>query len=456
MSYNPTWGRRTGGGSSPVLQRRRRGALLPTLLVLGALVILVGIATRFWVDLLWFQSLGFSSVFTTTLRIQILLFLIGALLTGGAVALSLSLGYRTRPIYAPVSPEQASLDRYREQVEPLRRLATIVLPVIVGLIAGATAAQSWKTYLLWRNRTPFGTKDPQFNLDVSFFVFTLPFLRFVLGMLVAAVVLSAIAAFVTHYLYGGLRLQGGGERTTQAARIHLSVLIGLFLLLRGASYWLDRYSLTTASHRLANDFTGMTYTDVNAVLPAKMLLSIAAVIVGLLFVASIWTHSWRLPAIGVSLLLICAVAVGGLYPAAVQRFQVRPSEGQREAKFIGRNIEATRGAYGLQSAKVQQYDAQTVAEPGQLRDDAETVPGIRLLDPSLVSDAFRQLEQVRQYYAFPDSLDVDRYQIDGESRDTVIAVRELELSGIAVGQRNWVNDHTYYTHGCGMVAAFGN
>jgi uncharacterized membrane protein (UPF0182 family) len=275
-------------------------------------------------------------------------------------------------------------------------------------------------------------------------------------MLVAAVVLSAIAAFVTHYLYGGLRLQGGGERTTQAARIHLSVLIGLFLLLRGASYWLDRYSLTTASHRLANDFTGMTYTDVNAVLPAKMLLSIAAVIVGLLFVASIWTHSWRLPAIGVSLLLICAVAVGGLYPAAVQRFQVRPSEGQREAKFIGRNIEATRGAYGLQSAKVQQYDAQTVAEPGQLRDDAETVPGIRLLDPSLVSDAFRQLEQVRQYYAFPDSLDVDRYQIDGESRDTVIAVRELELSGIAVGQRNWVNDHTYYTHGYGMVAAFGN
>ena len=455
MSFNPTWGRRQGPGR-PVLAPRRRGALLPTLMVLGVLVVLVVIATRVWVDLLWFQSVGFSGVFTTTLWVRALLFVIGALLAGGSIALSLSLGYRTRPVYAPVSPEQASLDRYREQVEPLRRLATIAIPIAVGLIAGATASQSWKVFLLWRNRTPFGVNDPQFGIDLGFFVFTLPFLRFVLSLLVAAVVLSAIAAFVTHYLYGGLRLQGEGNRTTTAARVHLSVLVGLFLVLRGVSYWLDRYSLTTASHRLANDFTGMTYTDVNAVLPAKMFLAIAAVAVGLLFVASIWTRSWRLPAIGVSLLLICAIAVGGLYPAAVQRFQVRPSEQTREAPFIERNIKATRTAYGLAAAKVQDYNAQTTATSGQLRDDAETVPGIRLLDPALVSDAFRQLEQVRQQYAFPDSLDVDRYRIGGQSRDTVIAVRELELDGIAPGQRNWVNDHTYYTHGFGVVAAFGN
>ena len=455
MSFNPTWGRRPGPGR-PVLAPRRRGALLPTLLVLGVLVVLVVIATRIWVDLLWFQSVGFAGVFTTTLWVRVLLFVIGALLVGGSIALSLSLGYRTRPVYAPVSPEQASLDRYREQVEPLRRLATIVIPIAVGLIAGATASQSWKVFLLWRNRTPFGVNDPQFGIDLGFFVFTLPFLRFVLSLLVAAVVLSAIAAFVTHYLYGGLRLQGDGDRTTTAARVHLSILVGLFLVLRGGSYWLDRYSLTTASHRLANDFTGMTYTDVNAVLPAKMFLAIAAVAVGLLFVASIWTRSWRLPAIGVSLLLICAIAVGGLYPAAVQRFQVRPSEQTREAPFIERNIKATRTAYGLASAKVQDYNAQTTATSGQLRNDAETVPGIRLLDPALVSDAFRQLEQVRQQYAFPDSLDVDRYRIGGQSRDTVIAVRELELDGIAPGQRNWVNDHTYYTHGFGVVAAFGN
>ena len=212
VSFNPTWGRRQGPGR-PVLAPRRRGALLPTLLVLGVLVVLVVIATRVWVDLLWFQSVGFARVFTTTLWVRTVLFVVGAVLTGGAIALSLSLGYRTRPVYAPVSPEQASLDRYREQVEPLRRLATVVIPIAVGLIAGATASQSWRVYLLWRNRTPFGVDDPQFGIDLGFFVFTLPFLRFVLSLLVAAVVLSAIAAFVTHYLYGDY-----GCRATVTAR----------------------------------------------------------------------------------------------------------------------------------------------------------------------------------------------------------------------------------------------
>ncbi len=429
---------------------------MPTIAVVVAVIVLAVFASRVWVDVMWFDSIGYLKVFTTTLGARALLFAVAGVLTGGAVAASLSIAYRTRPVYAPVSPEQASLDHYREQVEPLRRAAGVVLPVAVGLIAGAAASGRWQVYLTWRHRTPFGVKDPQFHIDLGFFVFTMPFLRLVLSVLMAAVVLSAIAAFVVHYLYGGLRLQGGDQRTTKAARVHLSVLLGLFLLLRGASYWLDRYSLTTAQHSLARDFTGMTYTDVNAVLPAKMFLAIASVVVGLLVIGAIWLNSWRLPGLGVALLLICAIVVGGLYPAAVQRFQVKPSESSREKPYISRNIEATREAYGLKDVQIQDYDAKTSATSGQLRDDAETVPGIRLLDPSLVSDAFRQLEQVRQYYAFPDSLDVDRYTIDGKSRDTVLAVRELELDGLADAQRNWVNDHTTYTHGFGIVAAYGN
>ncbi|GAA4346689.1 UPF0182 family protein [Angustibacter luteus] len=429
---------------------------MPTIIVVVGLVLLVVFASRVWVNVLWFQSVGYTKVFSTTLSARVLLFVVAAVLVGGAVALSLSLAYRTRPVYAPVSPEQASLDRYREQVEPLRKLATIVLPVAVGLIAGAATAGRWQTYLLWLHRTPFHVKDPQFGLDVGFFVFTLPFLRLVLGVLTAAVVLSFIAAFVVHYLYGGLRLQGGDQRTTTAARVHLSVLVGIFLLLRGAGYWLDRYSLTTAEHSLARDFTGMTYTDVNAVLPAKLFLAIASIVVGLVVIAAIWLDSWRLPGLGVALLVVCAIVVGGIYPAAVQRFQVKPSESSRERTYIERNIAATRAAYGLDDVDVQEYNAKTSVTSGQLRNDAETVPGIRLLDPALVSDAFRQLEQVRQYYAFPDSLDVDRYVINGKSQDTVVAVREVELDGLATAQRNWVNDHTTYTHGFGVVSAFGN
>ncbi len=424
--------------------------------MLVAVILLVIAASRVWTDVLWFQSLGFGTVFTTTLGARVLLFVLVGALVAGAVGLSLSLAYRVRPVYAPVSPEQASLDRYREQVEPLRRLATVVLPVAAGLIGGAAASGQWAVFLQWRNRTPFGIKDPQFGIDVGFFVFTLPFLQFLLSALTAAVLLSAAAAFVVHYLYGGLRLQGGDQRTTPAARTHLSILIGLFLLLRGGGYWLDRYALTTASHSLARDFTGMTYTDVNAVLPAKMFLAIASVVVGLLVIGAIWLGSWRLPGLGAALLVVCALVVGGIYPAAVQRFQVKPSESSKERAFIERNIAATRSAYGLNEVEVQEYDAKTTATSGQLRDDAETVPGIRLLDPALVSDSFRQLEQVRQYYAFPDTLDVDRYTIDGKSRDTVVAVRELDQEGLADAQRNWVNDHTTYTHGFGVVAAFGN
>ncbi|MGL5830024.1 MAG: UPF0182 family protein, partial [Angustibacter sp.] len=205
----------------------------------------------------------------------------------------------------------------------------------------------------------------------------------------------------------------------------------------------------------ARDFNGMTYTSVNAHLPAKMFLAIASLVVGLLMLSAIWLQSWRIPGLAVSLLVICSIAVGALYPAAVQRFQVRPSEASRERPYIERNIKATLAAYGLDDIEIQDYDAKTVATPGQLRNDAATIPGIRLLDPSIISDTFRQLEQGKQYYAFSDSLDVDRYSLDGESRDAVIAVRELNLDGVAEGQRNWVNDHTLYTHGFGVVAAYG-
>ncbi|MGL4172670.1 MAG: UPF0182 family protein [Actinomycetota bacterium] len=460
MSFDPPWGNRPAGGrppgQRPVMPRARRGPLLPTILIVLGVIGLIVFGARVWTDVLWYQSVGFGEVWSGTLTARIVLFVLAGGLVGGALAVSLFLAYRMRPVYAPVTPEQASLDRYRTQIEPLRKVGMIAIPLLVGFLAGTGASSQWEVYLQWRNQTSFGIKDPQFGLDVSFFVFTLPFLTLVVSVLSTAVALAAIAAVAIHYLYGGLRFSSGDQRTTTAARVHISIAVGLFIILRGVSYWLDRYELTTARHSLARDFTGMTYTDVNAVLPAKMFLAIAAIVVGLLVIGSIWLRSWRIPGLAVALLVICAVVVGGLYPAAVQRFQVRPSEASKEREFISRNIAATRAAYGLDKVQVQEYDAQTTATSGQLRNDADTIPGIRLLDPSLVSDSFRQLEQVRQYYAFPDALDVDRYAVGGESRDTVIAVRELNLDGLADAQRNWVNDHTAYTHGFGVVAAFGN
>jgi len=441
-------------GPRPVLQKRRRGALAPTLITLGVLIVLGLIASQFWTEVLWYQQLGYLQVYRTELITRILLFVIGAVVMGAAVAVSLVIGYRSRPIYAPVSAEQAGLDRYRESIEPLRRLVGVVVPVILALFAGSTASQKWKTVLLWLHAVPFHQKDPQFHLDIGFFVFTLPWLQFIVGFLTAVVLLSAIAALVTHYLYGGLRLQGAGQRLTSAARIHLSVLAGLFLLLRGLDYWLSRFALSTKDSRL---ITGLTYTDANAVLTARGVLAGIAVIIALLFFISAAVDRWRLiPLYGVALLVVSAIVIGGIYPAAVQRFQVAPSARQLEAPYIARNITATRQAYGLSQVQATDYAARTDADATALRDSAETIPGIRLLDPSLVSPTFGQLQQIKQYYSFPDSLDVDRYTIDGKERDTVIAPRELNLNAAPAAQRTWPNDHLFYTHGYGVVAAYGN
>jgi len=437
----------------PHLNLRRRGPLAPTLAILGIIIVVITIAAQLWTEVLWFDSVSFTTVFRVELFTKIGLFVVGGLLTAAIVASSMLIGYRTRPVYPPVSAEQQNLDHYRELLEPLRRLATIAAPAVLGVFAGSAAASQWQTFLLWVNRVPFGSKDAQFNLDIGFFVFTLPWLRFIVGFLTMALVLGALAAALTHYVYGGLQLQTKGERTTTAARVHLSLLLAGLVLVRAGSWWLDRYSLTTKDSRLV---TGLTYTDQHAVMPTKAILAVAGVMCAALFVATIWTHSWRLPAVGVALLAVCAVVVGGIYPAMVQSFKVRPSEKSLEAPFIDRNIKATRAAYGLADTQVTEYKASTTASQGQLRNDAATIPGIRLVDPSVVSPTFQQLQAVKSYYQFPDALDVDRYTINGTLNDTVVAVRELDLAGLPPTQRNWVNDHTVYTHGFGLVAAYGN
>jgi len=279
---------RTGRGparpSMPQFSLRRRGPLVPTLVILGVLILVVTLAAQLWTDVLWYDSVGFTKVFWVELWTSTVLFVVCGLLTAAVVASSLLIGYRTRPVYPPVSEEQQNLDHYRELLEPLRKLATIAAPVVLGIFAGSAGASQWQTFLLWVNRVPFGSKDAEFGLDIGFFVFTLPWLRFIVGFFTMTLILGLLAAVVTHYVYGGLQLQTKGERTTSAARIHLSLLLAGLVLVRSASWWLDRYSLTTKDSRL---ITGLTYTDQHAVLPTKAILAVAGVMCAGLFVATI-------------------------------------------------------------------------------------------------------------------------------------------------------------------------
>jgi uncharacterized membrane protein (UPF0182 family) len=427
-----------------------------TLGVLAVLGMAFTMFAGFWTDWLWYRSVHYSSVFTTTLWTKIGLFFVFGLLMALAVGLNIWLAHRLRPPLSAMSMEQQSLDRYRMGIAPYKTWLLLAVTALVGLIAGASAAGQWRTWLMWVNGVPFHQKDPQFHLDVSFYAFDLPWYRFLLGFGFAATILCLIAAALTHYLYGGLRVTSPGARATAAATGHLSVLLGTFVALKAVAYWLDRYGLAVKSSdfKATGNWTGLRYVDANAYLPAKTILFCIAVICALLFFATLWRRTWQLPVIGFGLMVLSAILIGGLYPAIVQKFQVQPNEQAKEAPYVQKNLKATREAYGIDDTKVTEYAGKaTTSDKTRLRSDANDAASIRIMDPNIVSPTFQQLQQMKNYYAFPANLDVDRYTQDGKDQDTVIGLRELNLAGIP--KNNWINDHFRYTHGFGVVAAKG-
>jgi len=431
-----------------------KGRRSPLTLTIVILVVLSGVLlslSGFYADWLWFKSVDFTSVWTTVLTTKIFLFVVAGLLTSSIILLNIIIAYKRRPLYVPLSIEADNLERYRAQIEPIKRWVVLALAVGLFYFAGTSGSAMWESWLLFKNSTSFGVKDAQFNMDISFFAFKLPFYQTLIAWAISTLILSIIAAAVVHYLYGGIRLQVQEDRTTVAARVQLSVLLGGVVLMKAVAYWFDRYQLALKESKL---ITGLTYTDVNATLPAKAILAAIAVVCALLFFANIIRRSWVLPAAGTALLVVSSVLIAGIYPGAIQQFQVKPSESSKEAPFIQRNIDATRSAYGLDDVSISDYQATVATNTGQLADDAATIANIRLMDPNVLSATFRQLQQIRPYYSFPESLDVDRYTVDGVKRDVVLAVRELNIEGNP--SRNWINDHLVYTHGFGLVAAYGN
>ena len=432
-------------------QPRRLGALPITVIVLTILAVVLVSLSGFYVDYLWFRSVDYSSVWTTLLVTRATLFFAFGLVTSLVIVANIIVAYKRRPIYVPTTVEADNLERYRAQIEPIRKLAIVGIFLAIFYFAGSAGSQFWESWLLYRNATPFGVLDPQFNRDISFFMFTLPFWQALVGWAISTLILATIAATVVHYIYGGIRPQVREDRTTVTARVQLSILLGAIVAIKAVAYWLDRFALATSDEGI---ITGLTYTDVNAVLPAKSILTGIAIICSLLFFANIIRRSWVLPAAGLALLGISSFLISGVYPALIQQFQVKPSESAKESPYIQRNIESTRAAYGLDKVEVKDYQATIDTSAGQLNNDVDTVANIRLMDPNVLSSTFRQLQQIKPYYTFTESLDVDRYMIDGKMRDMVVAVRELNIEGNP--NRNWINDHLVYTHGFGFVGAYGN
>lgn len=475
------------GPSRPRIARRpnrpRKGASRGNKILIGivlALAIVVGLffaLAQFITDVMWYDQLGFQSVIWTQLGTRIGLWIAYALLLAGVSFISATLAIRARPDAADGSTIRVKGDTIEigkgVSSRNARRVA-VVVSLIVGLIFGAQFNSNWSEILLMFNAQSFGTTDPQFGLDNGFYVFVLPGLRLIMSAVSLLLLAGIIFSVITHVLMGGIRItmpvNGRGLfNITKRARRQIGIWLMLNMFAWAANQVVGVFStLTTEGSRI----TGATYTTVNATIPVTFVMAAITVILGV--VLGIWimkSHAlegqapiavrasealkaWKVPTVAIAFAVVVSLVLTVAWPMLLQRFRVNPNAQEMESTYIQRNIDATRAAYGLNKVKTEQYKATTEGEAGALADSAESTAQIRLLDPQIVSPTFKQLQQSKQYYTFADTLSVDKYEVDGVSQDTVIAARELDLDGL--DNRNWVNDHTVYTHGYGVVAAYGN
>ena len=463
----------------PNRPRQSRGNRIFLGIVL-ALAIIVGLffaLARFITDVMWYAQLGFQSVIWTQLGTRIGLWVAYAIVMAAVSFLSATLAIRARPDGADGSTIRINGDTIEigksVSSRSARRIA-VAVSLIVGLVFGARFNTNWSEILLMFNAQSFGTKDPQFGIDNGFYVFVLPGLKLVMSAVSLLLLAGIVFSVITHVMMGGIRVtmpvHGRGLfHITKRARRQIGIWLMLNMFAWAANQVLGVFShLTQEGSRI----TGATYTTVNATIPVTFVMaaitSILGVVLGLWIMkshalegqapiavrASEAVKAWKVPTIAIASAIVVSLVLTVAWPMLLQRFRVNPNAQEMESTYIQRNIDATRAAYGLNKVKTEQYKATTQGEEGALADSAESTAQIRLLDPQIVSPTFKQLQQSKQYYTFSDTLAVDKYEVDGTSQDTVIAARELDLDGL--DNRNWVNDHTVYTHGYGVVAAYGN
>ncbi|MFB1295145.1 UPF0182 family protein [Mycobacterium sp. pW049] len=441
----------------PKLTQRSR-VLIAVALTAVVLLLLGPRLIDTYVDWLWFGELGYRSVFTTQIVTRTVIFFVVAILLGAVVFAALALAYRTRPVFVPTAGPNDPIARYRTAVMARLRLVGIGVPAFIGVLAGFVAQSYWQQVQLFLNGSSFGVTDPQFGIDLGFYAFDLPFYRLILSYLFAATFLAFIANLLGHYLFGGIRLAGRSGALSRAARIQLITLVGILMLLKAVAYWLDRYELLSHT-RGGKPFTGAGYTDINAVLPAKLILMAIAVICAVAVFSAIVLRDLRIPAIGVVLLLLSSLVIGAGWPLVVEQISVRPNAAQKESEYISRSIAATRQAYGLTEEAVtyRDYPGNATATAQQVAADRATTSNIRVLDPNIVSPAFTQFQQGKNFYFFPERLNMDRYRdAQGNLRDYVVAARELNPDRLIDNQRDWINRHTVFTHGNGFIASPAN
>jgi uncharacterized protein len=415
------------------------------LFLLFFLFLFFGQALSLYTDWLWFQEVGYTEVFSTTLAYKLLL----ALLSGVGFFLLIYFSVKAAA-HAPkgvifLDHENAIELPSVELVDPLLRRLLLPAALVLGFMAASQGAGQWESLLLFFNSVPFGIQDPQFNRDIGFYVFQLPALRSLYHWLTIALSLTFLATALTYLLYRGLQYTQRGLHVSARARLHLLSLAAFFLVVKAGGYYLDKFDLLYSARGVA---FGAGYTDIHANVPALSFLTLLAVVAAGLCLVQIKRPGLKYLYVGVGALVVVHIVGLNLYPWLLQSFRVAPNQVAAERPYIERAIQFTRRAYGLDKVEVKEFPAEEQLTAADLKRNEATIKNIRLWEHRPLLATYSQLQEIRTYYKFVD-VDNDRYLVDGSYRQVMLSARELSHQHLP--SRIWINEHLTYTHGYGVV-----
>jgi len=432
------------------VDKRKFNWLVIGLIFLG-IIIVSGIAS-IYIDVVWFESVKFVSIFWKIL------------LTKGFViaffsALFFTLSYINLSFARKFAPEfKVELDQSefeRPEIQLYKSLQNIqvnkkfvfLFSLVAAVFMGFSENTSWEKILIYLNRTSFGINDPIFNRDIGFYMFSLPFLEFIRNWLFFSLTILTIVVGAIYVIKKAIKLENRKIEMEIPVKIHLSILIGILLILKSGEYWLKTFKILYSDQGI---IFGAGYTDVYANLLALRILIFLALLCAVLIFITAKKQDLKLPMIGLAVLLGVSALMGTVYPEIIQRAVVLPNESTKEKPFIANNIKYTRMAYGLEKIKEEQFPVKEEISLADIEKNSETIGNIRLWDWRPIKQTLRQIQAIRLYYDF-NSVDIDRYYFNGNYQQVMISPRELDTSKIPEQARTWINEHLTFTHGYGVV-----
>lgn len=448
---------RSGTGAAAPLGTR---IVIAVIAVVTFLTATAGAIATFLTDYWWYLDLGQEAVFWTRIWSEWGIGAAFGALTFAILYANLAIARRLRPLVAPAAWPQGAAATPQQQIEelftrlraaldPFAGWVLLLVALLISYGVGSSMAGGWETFRLALTKVSFGIPDAQFGLDVGFFVFVLPALRVVSDWLFGVLVLTLLVTALVHLYDGGIRPTERLRGFDPHVKAHISVLLGLIVASKAFDYWLSIYELDYSPR---GQVLGASYTDVHAQIPAYWILIVIAAVVGVLLILNIRYKGWRLPLVGLGVWIGASVIVGAIFPAVIQQLIVAPNELAFEKPYIQRNITTTRQAFDLGSVIATGFAATSDLTATDLEEATSTVKNIRLWDPNVVVDSYKQLQEIRFYYDFND-VDIDRYTIDGVRQQALISAREMNTTQLSEQAKTWINRHLVYTHGYGVVVS---